>query len=229
MSKRAIKILLTGLFALFFIFGIMEHVLAKERGEGLHYKLIQCKDGKHSYVVYLPPNYNESKKWPVLFCFDPSACGDYAAKVFSSASVNQGWIVVGSLDARNGPWEPIYKAQTATLEDVTQRYSIDEQRLYSAGFSGGARMAYTMAYKYPDKFRGVIACGAGFGEGQVSKNVAVFHCVGKGDDNLIEVRATRDTLLKEGVKTKMKAFEGGHEWPPEEVIVEALDWLARTT
>lgn len=59
---------------------------------------MQCRDGKHSYVVYLPPTYDSSKKWPVLFCFDALGHGELTAMLFYSASVNQEWIVVGSLD-----------------------------------------------------------------------------------------------------------------------------------
>lgn len=199
----------------------------KTKAEECLRKQFFCKDGKHSYVVYLPPDYNEAEKWPVLFCFDPMARGDYAAQLFSSASVDYGWIVAGSLDAQNGPWEPIRAAQEAMLEDITQRYNVDKQRLYASGFSGGARMSYTMAYEYSDMFRGVIACGAGLGEGKIKKNVAVFHCVGNNDGNYGEVRDVHGELAAKGVKSKMRIFEGGHQWPPEEVIREALEWLSK--
>ncbi|MFH1245705.1 MAG: hypothetical protein V1662_04395 [Candidatus Omnitrophota bacterium] len=227
MRKRnpVIKIVVSSLLAIFIGAGSRAEKTAAE--ENLSNKRINCKDGKHSYVVYLPLNYNESQKWPVLFCFDPLAQGEYAAQLFSSAAIDYGWIVAGSLDAKNGPWEPIREAQKAMLEDITQRYNVDKQCLYAAGFSGGARMSYTMAYEHPDMFRGVIACGAGFGEGEITRNIAVFHCVGSDDGNYREVRDAHGTLGAEGVKSRMRIFQGGHQWPPEKIIREALEWISK--
>lgn len=221
LNKCQIKILLSFLI-LFLVSSFMEKA---ETAEEPLCKQINCQDGKHSYVVYLPPDYSEHKKWPVLFCFHPGGFGDYAAQLFSPAAAKYGWIVVGSLDAKNGPWEPIIEAQKAMIEDVTSRFSVDEHRLYAAGFSGGARMAYTMAYTYPDKFHGVIACGAGFGQGEVSEKVAVFHCVGSYCNNYQEVQKAHLSLTAKGIKSKLRVFEGGHQWPPEWVILEAIKWM----
>ena len=40
--------------------------------------------------------------------------------------------------------------------NIKQRYAIDEQRIYIAGFSGGSRIALRTALSYPDLFRGAI-------------------------------------------------------------------------
>jgi predicted peptidase len=64
------------------------------------------------------------------------------------------WILVGSLDAKNGPWDPILKAQDAMLKDIKQKYYIDTNSFYAGGMSGGARMSYTIAYRYPGHFKG---------------------------------------------------------------------------
>lgn len=183
----------------------------------------------YGYAVRLPPKYNSKAKWPVLFCFDPGGNGTDAARRFAYAAENLGWVVVGSLDAKNGPWEPIINAQEAMLKDIPKRFSVDEKRFYAAGFSGGARMSFLIAYKHPDQFKGVIACGAGFPEiaYRVSKNVAVYRCAGKNDPNLQEVKDLFGKLRLAGAKEHFQEFEGGHEWPPSDVITEALDWLAK--
>ena len=41
-------------------------------------------------------------------------------------------------------------------ENVMRRYSVDPERIYIAGFSGGARVALRLALGYPDLFRGAI-------------------------------------------------------------------------
>ncbi len=183
----------------------------------------------YSYAVRLPSKYNSKIKWPVLFCFDPDGNGEGAARRFAYAAENLGWIVAGSLDAKNGPWEPIMSAQEAMFKDISKRFSVDEKRYYAAGFSGGARMSFLIAYKHPDQFKGVVACGAGFPDiaYRVSKNVAVYRCAGKKDPNLQEVRDLFGKLRLAGAKEHLQEFEGGHEWPPSDVISQALDWLAK--
>ena len=183
----------------------------------------------YSYAVRLPPNYNLKTKWPVLFCFDPNGNGEYATQQFAHAADKLGWIVVGSFEAKNGPWEPIISAQEAMLKDIPKRFSVNEKRFYAAGFSGGARMSFLIAYKHPNQFKGVIACGAGFPEiaYRVSKNVAVYRCVGKKDSNLQEVRDLFGKLRLAGAKEHLHEFEGGHEWPPSDVITQALEWMVK--
>lgn len=189
--------------------------------------IIKCNDGVHSYAVCLPSDYEKRGECPVLFCFDPGGDGTQAVRRFLFAAEKYGWIVVGSLNARNGPWEPILKAQSAMLQDIPKRYKTNDRKYYAAGFSGGARMSYTIAYNNPSKFRGIIACGAGFGQGSTSKKVAVYNCVGGTDSNLKEVKNAYAELDKKGVKTELKIFPGGHDWPSDIVLKQAVDWIAK--
>ena len=188
--------------------------------------IVTCFNGKHSYAISLPPEYSESKQYPVLFCFDPGGDGVEAVKMFKYASEKYDWIVVGSLDAKNGPWAPILRALRVILRDVKQRYNVDNEKFYAAGFSGGARMAYTIAYGNSRYFKAVIACGSGFGQGNIKKKIAVYHCVGDEDFNLEEVKKTHNKLKNKKVKTELNEFSGDHRWPPTYVRNEAVDWIA---
>ena len=184
----------------------------------------------YTYSVRLPPKYNTKAKWPVLFCFDPGGNGTDATKRFAYAADNLGWIVVGSLDTKNGPWEPIIAAQEAMLKDIPKHFKVDEKRFYATGFSGGARMSFLIAYSHPAQFKGVIACGAGFPDGrkyEIAKNIAVYLCVGKKDGNLAEVNKVYTRLDMAHVKVSKQEFEGGHEWPSPVIITQALDWIAK--
>ena len=187
---------------------------------------------RYKYAVRLPPQYNTKTKWPILFMFDPGANGEEAARRFAYAADKLGWIVVGSLDARNGPWGSIRRAQEAMLKDIPKRFSVDEKRFYAGGLSGGARMAFLIAYNHPTQFKGVIPCAAGFPTGtdyKMSKKVAVYLCVGEKDSNLEEVKGVYSKLRTAGVDVYLNEFDDGHQWPPEEVIVNALDWIAEKT
>lgn len=192
--------------------------------------LIRCNDNIHSYAAYLPVDYEKRRKYPVLFCFDPGGDGATAVRKFVYAAKEHGWIVVGSLDAKNGPWEPILSAQSAMLKDVKKRYNVDQNRYYAAGFSGGARMSYTIAYDNPSNFKGVIACSAGFCQAcnyNISRRIAVYHCVGETDyAALSEIKKAHAKLKKKGVASHLNIFPGGHSYPPNNVIREAVDWIA---
>lgn len=188
--------------------------------------IITCYDNKHSYAVCLPQNYSKLKRYPVLFCFDPGGDGITAVQKFKYATEKYEWIVVGSLDAKNGPWEPILRAQKFMIRDVKKRYSIDEKKFYAVGFSGGARMAYTIAYMNSQYFKAVIACGAGFGKGNIKRRIAVYHCVGDEDFNLDEVKKAYDKLKRKRIKTEFNEFSGDHRWPPTYAREEAVDWIA---
>lgn len=190
--------------------------------------IVKCDDGVHSYAVCLPSDYEKRGDCPVLFCFDPGGDGTQAVRRFAFAAEKYGWIVVGSLNAQNGPWEPILKAQSAMLQDIPKRYKTDDKKYYAAGFSGGARMSYTIAYNNPSKFRGIIVCGAGFGQGNVSKKVSVYHCVGQADSAAMdEIKKAHAELQRKGVKSELNVFSGGHDWPPDIILKQAVDWIAR--
>ncbi|OFZ52938.1 MAG: hypothetical protein A3D92_24950 [Bacteroidetes bacterium RIFCSPHIGHO2_02_FULL_44_7] len=183
----------------------------------------------YRYAVRLPPNYNSKTKYPVLFSFDPGGNGEDAAKRFAYAADNLGWIVVGSLDTRNGPWPPIRRAQEAMLKDIPKRFSVNEKRFYAAGLSGGARMSFYIARNHSDQFKGVIACGAGLDDKKegIIRNVAAYLCVGKNDSNLGEIQELYNKLDMAHAKVYKNEFDGGHEWPSPEIISQALDWIAK--
>jgi predicted esterase len=187
--------------------------------------IITCSDKKHTYAVYLPKNFNKYREYRVMFCFDPTGNGREAVNQFIYAGKKYDWILVGSMDAKNGPFGPIIEAQEAMLKDVQERYKVINVNFCAAGLSGGARMSYAMAYLHPDNFKGVIACGAGFGVGDISKKIIVYHCVGDDDENLEEVKEAYNKLKGLGVNTKLNVFKGGHEWPPADVKQDAVDWL----
>lgn len=228
MKPNTTLVILLIIFALILVYVHVIQPRIQAKGED-EITVITCSDNQHSYAVYLPKNYNKNKatrEYRVLFCFDPGGNGIGAVNKFIYAGEKYEWIIVGSLDAKNGPWIPIKEAQEAMLKDIPQRYNVDTKNYYATGFSGGARMAYDMAYNHPEQFKAVIACGAGFGQGTIHKNIAVYHCIGDRDENLDEVKSAYTQLKNLNVNTKLTVFSGWHRWPPPNVISEAIDWIA---
>lgn len=94
-------------------------------------------DSAQSYALYLPSNYNRERNWPLLFTFEPGARSEIPLTLFKEAAEQYGYIVVCSNNLRNGPWKPILKAMKAVWSDVLNRFPLDFNRIYTAGFSGG--------------------------------------------------------------------------------------------
>ena len=113
------------------------------------------------------------------------------------------------------------------MKYVEEKFSVDRNRLYAAGFENGARMAFTMAYRYPERFKGILAFGGGLGLGEPSSFIPVYQCVGDDDFNLTEVKRAKALLDSRHATTKLAVFHGGYEWPPKEFINQGLGWLVQ--
>ena len=109
-------------------------------------KVICAADESQSYALYLPSTYTTGKKWPVIFlfrCF--RSCGLVPVERLRVAAEKYGYIIAGSLTSRNGPWAANATAARAMIRDVSVHFIIDPQQVYTAGVSGGARVATGLA------------------------------------------------------------------------------------
>jgi predicted esterase len=184
-------------------------------------------DAAQSYALYLPLNYTPDRKWPVLYAFDPGARGRAPVERFKEAAEKYGWIVVGSNNSRNGPWELAVNAWNAMLTDIHKRLAIDDERSYATGFSGGARAAVRIAAACKC-LAGVIANGAGFPVGLTPSpqmHFVFFGAAGVDDFNYPELKSLEESLTKAGMVHRVQTFAGRHEWPPVSVATAAVEWM----
>jgi hypothetical protein len=192
-------------------------------------KVICAKDPAQSYALYLPPDYDPAKKWPILYAFDPGGRGREPLARFKEAAEAREFLVACSFNSRNGPWEPIFAAAAAMWADTHARLAIDDERVFAAGFSGGARAASIFSKMIGRPIAGVIACGAGVPEGfEIDKLDPSAFCgiVGTADFNFREVMDL-DGLLdrRTDIPHWIRTFDGPHSWPPIPVCSEAVEWL----
>ena len=180
----------------------------------------------HSYAAYLPAAFESTRPWPILLCFDPIGEGDLPVRLFHAAAEKHGFLVVGSYNSRNGPERDNGVAVAALLRDVCKRWPIDRRRVYAVGFSGGARVASSLGLS--GVARGVIAVGAGFPAGVKPPEEIGFDfygAVGAQDPNREEMEEIDWALKARSAAHVLRLFPGGHEWLPERLTDEALDWL----
>ena len=185
------------------------------------------RNPQQSYALYLPSKYSRDRDWPIVYVFDPLARGALALQQFQHAAELHGYIVAASNNSRNGPWAPEAEAADAMLRDTQQRFAVDRNRIYFAGFSGGARVSAQLA-QLCKCAAGVLLSGAGFSESSPpspAAKFAVFSAVGNADFNYSEVIPLQDTLEKGTFPRWLRTFAGRHEWSPPEAIDEALAWF----
>jgi tetratricopeptide (TPR) repeat protein len=206
----------------------------EELARGQVIERVACKaDAEQSYALYLPSRYTPEKRWPILYAFDPGAQGKVPVELFQEAAEKYGWIIVGSLNSQNGPMRGSIDASNAMWNDTHARFSIDDRRIYTTGFSGGARVAVWVAYLCKGCAAGVIACGAGF-HTQIAPNTstspssipfAFYSTAGTDDFNFGELKNLDDVLTVIGLPHRLVMFEGGHMWAPRELCTRAVGWM----
>jgi len=191
--------------------------------------IVCLNDTNHSYALYLPSYFydSEQEEWPVIYAFDAAARGVVPVGLFREAAEKYGYIIAGSNISENGPWEPILKAAETMFKDTESRFKIDQKRRYTAGFSGGARVATTLAVLY-GTFEGVIGCGAGFSNNyppHFDLEFNYYGLIGNRDFNYQEMHGLDDWLGKFNITHYIYEFPGGHDWPPAQVLTEAVTWM----
>jgi dienelactone hydrolase len=159
----------------------------------------------------------------VILAFDPGARGRIPVERYREAAELYGYIVAGSNQSRNGSWATSEAAIKAISRDVGERFVVDDQRVYTAGMSGGARVAMAIAISSP-RIAGVIASSAGFPDSKPRKTVRfpVFGTAGTEDFNYMEMRQMDRALTS---PHRLRVFSGGHVWLSPELAVEAVEWL----
>jgi hypothetical protein len=185
---------------------------------------VRCSaEPTQSYALYLPSNYSPDRAWSLLVGFHPAARGRAIVETYQAAAEKYGYVVAGSNNSRNGPWQVSATSIQAMSTDLGQRFNIDPKRFYLTGLSGGARVAMGVAAG-TKAIAGVIASSAGYPDSQPRKSLpfAVFGTAGTEDFNYIEMR-----LLDRALTTphRVVVFEGGHTLPPGPVAMEAIEWL----
>ena len=120
------------------------------------------------------------------------------------------------------------------LDDLRRRYNVDPDRTYIGGFSGGGRVACSIAFALPEYFGGVLPVCAGGGlreESSLRKRVidplSVAQLTGETDFNRGECERLHQTELS-GVGVRCRTWvapKTGHAIPNADFFAEAIEWL----
>ncbi len=186
-------------------------------------------DASQSYALYLPSHYSADHPWPIMYAFDPFARGRAPVELYKDVAEKYGYILVGSNNSKNGPTAPATAAAQAVWQDTHRRFSLDKNRVYTMGLSGGARFATSIAlYCYTCAMTGVIAQGATYPVTKIEGGHDTFlyyAAAGDADFNLPEILQLRRRKDEHGAQFRVKVYPGPHQWAPPEVFEDAVEWL----
>lgn len=131
-------------------------------------KTFEGEDFVLNYLLYLPDNYNNTEKFPlVLFLHGSGERGDDIEKVKTHGPpklISQGkkfsFILVSPQCPENKRWDP--EQLSMLLDEIEKNYKIDKNRIYITGLSMGGYGAWKIAQTFPDRFAAIIpVCGGG--------------------------------------------------------------------
>ncbi len=181
-----------------------------------------------SFSFYMPKSYEPSKQAPVIFIFEPMARGRTGIDPFISAADTYGYLLVCSNNTKNGPFEQNYPIVDRLFAKVFTSLKLDPKRVYTSGFSGGARLASSIAIK-TGQIQGVVSCGAGYtvnsGGLPTTQSFSYATIIGEEDMNYYELTFTRKYLTKTKLSYEVFTPDISHRWPTREQILMAFDWL----
>lgn len=175
-------------------------------------------------LVHLPPEATASA--PVLVLSDPGGDATGALRRAMPAADENGIVLVASTAFRNGLDDAAYARILSDLKALLTR-RFPHSPIWAGGFSGGARLAVGWAQQEHGWIRGVVCFGAFYDRGGLPpRGTQVFLACGTGDFDREEMGRARDALMQSGYTVVWKPFPGGHQWPPQEVIQDALRFVA---
>src|ERR1700678_509098 len=189
-------------------------------------RVVCQSDTNQSYAVYVPLR-GAREPLPILYFFDSHGVGALPLRKYRALAEADGVILVGSNNSKNGnDWTTTEAIWNRLFEDTQKRLHIMAGRVYTCGFSGGAKIASYLAIQH-SVIRGVIANGAGLPDGVSAGD---FHfsfttIAGEGDMNMTELVAITNDLDRTHTWHRILFFDGKHEWAPEATMRIAFEGL----
>ena len=197
-----------------------------ERGV-LHSGLPTRRDPAQTFELYLPTGFDPARRWPLLLVFDPRSRGRLAAEIFVPAAERWGWIVASSNNTMSDvPFDPNLRAVNAMFPDLMARLPVDARRIYAAGFSGGAILAWVVGQR-TGQLAGVISVGGRPPDNfeREPARFALWAEAGRTDFNHDPTRDL-DALAASGRQPhRLEFFDGAHEWISAAEAARAVAWL----
>jgi len=186
-------------------------------------------DPTQSYALYLPFRYSPAKIWPIIYAFDPGARGKVPVELYKDTAEKYCYILSSSNKSKNFQANVASAAAQAMWDDTHLRLRLDPRRIYVMGFSGGARVATTLAIRCAQcGIAGVISHGAGY-PASLSPSpkdpFAYLAFIGNKDFNWPELMELRRRKEAWAAPFRLITYSGDHQWAPPDLFDQGAAWL----
>ncbi len=189
------------------------------------------------YLLQLPPDYDQQKASPLLlFLHGAGERGDnldlvkkHGPPKLIAEGQSLPFIVVSPQCPKGRWWEPFELA--ALLDEIVEKYNVDEDRIYVTGLSMGGFGTWSLAAYQPKRFAAIVPiCGGG--EPFMTRLFAdvpawVFH---GGKDPVVPLERSKEmveAMRKAGGDVKFTVYpEAGHDsWSQAYADPVLFKWL----
>jgi poly(3-hydroxybutyrate) depolymerase len=189
---------------------------------------------KQRFELYVPRRYDKQKPSSLILFISPGQKGTGLAQ-FRALCDRKGVLFASPYQAGNQtPGPRRIRIVMDTLDEVRRRYNVDPDRTYIGGFSGGGRIAFTIATALPEYFGGILPVCAGgqlrqesWLRQRVIDRLRIAMLTGETDFNRGEIeRMTQTQLSGVGATSRVWTVARiGHGIPSGNTLTEAYDWL----
>ena len=123
-------------------------------------------------------------------------------------------------------WEQNHPQIKTFMDDVKEKINIDTKRIYTCGFSGGSRVASSVAI-FDGGIASVIGMGAGFPSlsEPIRNRFDYIGFAGNEDFNMNEMIQLSALMDNSPIRHRLEIFNGKHEWATAEIAEDAFLWI----
>ncbi len=189
---------------------------------------------RQRYQLFVPPAYKPGKTWP-LFVFLSPGDAPLGWRFWQKLCDEKDIFFCAAYGAGNNtPPGQRVRVILDVLDEVRRSFRIDPERTYLAGFSGGGRLACTIAFALPEFFGGGVALGGAnpphhldYLRHVAEDRLSVALVTGETDPNRRESELLWAPLFGEtGIRSRLWVLPKiGHDMPPEAVLSAVYGWL----
>jgi predicted peptidase len=230
------------IFLLLFLFSCIDPNFARVdqsyRDTGI---VVAGGNTSYRYLLYLPKDYGRqpSRKYPLLVYLHGKSCRGYNLEKLKKYGppylVSKGWNFPFVIVSPQCPPDKIWNTDDwfpSLYRSLSDKYRIDQKRIYLTGMSMGGSGAWALAIRHPEYFAAAIPMCGGWRTKNIKemKNIPVWAFHGENDKIVspTETEKMVNALREAGGKVRYSKLKGqGHSIHKIYEKREIYEWLLK--